>query len=458
MHAPTTSDPRAPVGDHVEISISVRRATRFVWAGYGTAAVLLIGLQRLCAGSSIAAVRRLTSLERSDGITSWVVASLALVVALAAWLVFVAVRGKVAGRGRGWGFVAVLASLVAFDRGTRVVVLVAVVEQDSSGRVPESGWLLLWAVAGLVAMVFAWRDSRHRRTRLWLTIAGCGFVAAGLLDLAGSDGELAGSAEVLCVGAGLTAALASLLARLSSEGSIEFTLTRAGGRRFLRTLAGGAIAIFLMLYGLEYLTGGPSTNSVVKAYFNPANEASLASWVATTQTFLFALTLWLIGWVTRGRGSVRARGWLILAAAFTYVSFDDGSMFHERVATIVNAATDSFGQGSLVGRFPSYTWQFVFLPVLAAVAVFALLFLWTELKRPALRALLLAGLACFSLAIGLDYIEGLRRAEESAEFRHRSKVIEETLEMLGMTLLWVSVLAHATANVASIRLRFPSAR
>ena len=213
-----------------------------------------------------------------------------------------------------------------------------------------------------------------------------------------------------------------------------------------------AIALFIALGVFDFwLETRDGVNPVFRRYFNPASEASLSSWLATTQSLLLALTAW-VGWrLARDRGSVRARGWLILAVSFTYLSLDDGAMVHERVATILNVSV------GWIERFPSYTWQFVYLPLLAMLGAFVVLFLWTTLTTRLQRGLILAGLACLVFAVGLDYIEGLQRVGESLAFRHGSKVIEETVELIGVHLIWVAVLAHELLGQEPLRIRVVSA-
>jgi len=443
------------VSPPIELTIPVRRTACWIALGYAGTAVLLIALERFYAGSEIAAVRRLTSLRRTDGLASWVVASLAVVVVLAAWMVFLSARRSGRRGTTGWAFVTAAAVAVAIDRGTRITVLLAVVEQTSFGKLPVRVWFLPWSLAGLLVFVFMWRKSRCGRG--WLGVAAASFLASGILEFVFIDSDAAGSAAVLCVGAGLAATLIALLQELASDADpIEWSLSPAGRKRLLVRLSTIALTTFAVLFALDFFlnVGEPDASAVVRRYFNPASEASLASWVATTQTLLFALTLWLVFWTARIREPGRARGWFVLATGFTYLSLDDGAMVHERVATIVNATADAIAPAGLVERFPSYTWQFVFLPLLGMLAAFVVIFLWGTLRRPSLRASMLAGLMCLGLAVGLDYLEGLHRVEESEAYRHLSKVAEETIEMLGIFLLWISVLAHATAATPAMRLRF----
>ena len=133
----------------------------------------------------------------------------------------------------------------------------------------------------------------------------------------------------------------------------------------------------------------------------------------------------------------------------------------------------------LLDAFPSYAWQIVVLPFFVVAGVFLAVFLWRELRRRRARVLVALALTCFVVAVGLDFFEGLdadhpwniytRITEavdfgDSTEYRfrrtaydtlgHFSKSIEEFLEMLGNTLLWVVFLQHLSGLARDLRIRF----
>lgn len=261
--------------------------------------------------------------------------------------------------------------------------------------------------------------------------------------------------------------------------------------RLVRTVLGVCITAELAFVLLDYHVnyGGPDNIGALRRLANIAREDSLASWFGTTQTLLIAMTLWAIVVVIRRRTSDRRRraGWLVLASFFSFMAVDDGSLLHERVGTAFSeihsvdaddAAPTSLG-GRVVEAFPSYTWQIVVLPWLVVLGLFLLGFLWWELDRPWDRLVVALALAGLSIAVGLDFFEGLEpdhpwnpysRIRESIELdsytvlrfrhdayetlRHFSKSIEEFLEMLSGTLLW-SVFLRTLARVTpDTRIRF----
>src|SRR4029079_1479108 len=84
----------------------------------------------------------------------------------------------------------------------------------------------------------------------------------------------------------------------------------------------------------------------------------------------------------RARSRWRSLGWAVVAAFFTYMAIDDGTQFHERIGTAVSVMHRRGAgpqSGDLFAAFPSYAWQIVFVPGLALLGAFTLLFLGHEI-------------------------------------------------------------------------------
>ena len=224
--------------------------------------------------------------------------------------------------------------------------------------------------------------------------------------------------------------------------------------------------------------------SSIRRLFNTTREDGMASWFAVTQTVMVALTLWLIFVTARQQPGSRWRhaGWLVLALFFTYMAIDDGSSLHERLGrafvTIQESGPEDSWGAALLDIFPSYAWQVCFLPFFGALGLFTFVFLWRELNETYSRVLVAAAMACLVLAVGLDFVEGLdpehrwnvyTRLSEGFGWeglttrgydtpyevlRHFSKSIEESIEMLAMTILWIVFLRHWIRSAGDLRVRF----
>ena len=216
-----------------------------------------------------------------------------------------------------------------------------------------------------------------------------------------------------------------------------------------------------------------SSHGSIRRLFNITREDALPSFFAVTQTVLVSMTLWLIVALMRGRDGVRrvTIGWVVLAIFFTFMAIDDGSKLHERVGSAFKAATqmgESAGaerRGQIWKLYPSYAWQVVFGPLYMALGVFMVVFLWRVLDSFDQRVVVVAALACFVAAVGLDFIEGIDGAHEKVAkqwsarryvVRHYSKSLEEFLEMFGTTLLLAVFLNHIARIAPRIEIRFSS--
>ncbi len=213
-------------------------------------------------------------------------------------------------------------------------------------------------------------------------------------------------------------------------------------------------SLFLFLLSLELLFVlldivfnyfGLIPNGSIQRLFNIAREDSLQAWVAGVQTVCVGLVVWLIFAKTRGRA------WAAIAAFFTYLGVDDGAKIHERIGTAVKDFSSARVPASEALLETSYTWQFVFGPFFISMGLFILWFMWRELREPVLRWLIFAALACYGLAVGIDFVEGMPGAYAAlGEYlglttkftSHFGRVIEEFLELLGSSLFLVTFLKH----------------
>ena len=247
-------------------------------------------------------------------------------------------------------------------------------------------------------------------------------------------------------------------------------------------VAGVLVEIALVVLDYHVNFGSAVDIGAIRRLFNIAREDGLASWLATTQTLLIALTLWLIYVSVRHRPGLhwKARAWLVLALFFSYMAVDDGAQLHERLGTAMEDWREASGAHDLS---PSYEWQVLFLPVFGLLGLFLLGFLWRELATRSSRTILVASLACIAVAVGLDFVEGLAsehpwnlytKAADSFDLdpwtmerfgepgyetlRHFSKSAEEFLEMLAHTLLWFLLLRHLPDTAGAFHASFRPAR
>lgn len=234
-----------------------------------------------------------------------------------------------------------------------------------------------------------------------------------------------------------------------------------------------AIEVFFVLgdaiINVERLTDlGP-----IRRFFNITREDGVASWFGVTQTWMLGLTAAFLYVLVRVEGAERWRrvGWAIIAIFLLYMAMDDGSKFHERVGSAVKEiikGDDASDDSRQIGFFPSYTWQLVFLPIFGAFGLFIVWFLNKELRVARDKLMVVSAVGLLVLAVVADFFEGLEMDHpinlhgwikqtwdlSTYQVRHYSKSIEEFMEMLAMTFLWIVFLRHLTRIAPAIQLRF----
>lgn len=262
---------------------------------------------------------------------------------------------------------------------------------------------------------------------------------------------------------------------LSSDRTIVAVLSsRVIGLLFLGLICA---EVFFVLADHFINVGRLTDSGPIRRFFNITREDGIASWFAVIQTWMLGLTCGLLYLVARNQVGRRWRrvGWLVLCLFFFYMSMDDGAEFHERIGSSVKAMVlgEQAADGSrAIGIFPSYTWQLVFLPVFGAFGLFMLWFLNRELDRGVDKLLVLSAIGLLVLAVVADFFEGLDNDQHAlnlyarlqvywdisaSRLLHYSKSVEEFLEMLAMSVLWLVFLRHLVrvAPVLELRLGGP---
>ena len=188
-------------------------------------------------------------------------------------------------------------------------------------------------------------------------------------------------------------------------------------------------------------------------------ESNLPTWYSSTQELLVALFAYIVYTARRqqGAGVITSLAWLGIALFFFYIAVDDTSRIHERLGTVMHHSAEDTKAGGIwevLRDFHSYTWQILFMPFFASVGVLMTIFLYREFGSRRLFIYFGAGITCYAIAVGLDYLDGLRHTYDAMmvqtdlskdELRHLSRAYEEFLEMFGTTLILVSFLRHWAA-------------
>ena len=195
----------------------------------------------------------------------------------------------------------------------------------------------------------------------------------------------------------------------------------------------------------------------IQRLVNITKDDGLPNWFSSIQLLAIAIVLWIIMFVLLYskpniiRKKTEKIGWGISALFFTYLAVDDGSMLHESVGTAFRNSIEARHEHSpsvisnLFDVFPSYGWQFVFVPIFGLIAIFMLFFLFKNLKTKNQMILIVLGFSCFVASVFIDFFEELDVSvydgiisffnTDLDTVEHFSRLIEELFEMVGNTFL-----------------------
>jgi len=204
----------------------------------------------------------------------------------------------------------------------------------------------------------------------------------------------------------------------------------------------------------------------IRRIWNIARENSIPTWFSSMQAQVLGITVFLIAIVQKnGISRLKFWGWILVGMFFLWIGIDDFAEIHEKLGDAFERMFDKSDKewGGVIGfllKNPSYAWHAFVAPIFALCGLIILLFLWTAFWQLNLTRYLILGFGCWIIAQGIDFTEGLdniddfylwikeRFAFESKYgVSHTFKVVEEVLEMLGTTLLWIGFL-HYFAIVA----------
>lgn len=215
----------------------------------------------------------------------------------------------------------------------------------------------------------------------------------------------------------------------------------------------------------------------LRRFLNITREDSLGNWFSSTLILFTSLMLWAITVVHAHDAQIRrARvwSWFLIASFFSYMAVDDATKFHERLATAIkdfserspaNVASGMWTQW--LDMFPSYLWQLFLMPIFATMGIYMFYFLRREFKRRRLFAYIFLALSCYAVAVGLDFVEGMKSFPlqvwaqawglATENLVHYFKAVEESLENLGTIFFLMAFMGHlfAMSSHISISLRKP---
>jgi len=193
----------------------------------------------------------------------------------------------------------------------------------------------------------------------------------------------------------------------------------------------------------------------LRVLFDITLEANVPTWYSSLIALCAGLAgLLIVEYYYLLKQHSKTAIWLLISLFFVYMSVDDTSQFHERVATVWagHAKTiENSTASNLINNFESYYWQLLFLPLFSAIGLTMLYVIKTEFKVKQAQLFFIAGLSCFVFAVTLDYVDGVdsyyeyvieKTAVNFQALEHFSRAIEEMIEMIGLGFILSALLLH----------------
>lgn len=233
---------------------------------------------------------------------------------------------------------------------------------------------------------------------------------------------------------------------------LHYNLGPRSATRLLYVLLGAEASLVLGDYLFHCREWIPIV--LVQDLFNLTLEQNFGTLFSCSLSFLASLVLYLIFVSVPPNPNWKKCGWGLLSLFFLYLSIDDLLGIHETMGTNLQEQVDLKNAPMIaswaMAQFQSYPWQLVLGPFLGVMAIVIAIMLWTAIRSPRLRLLGGLALACYVMAVGMDYTEGTDLQTRLAThlsldiegFLHFCKVAEEWLEMVGTTLFLGTFLYH----------------
>ncbi|MBP1805381.1 hypothetical protein [Rubellimicrobium aerolatum] len=218
----------------------------------------------------------------------------------------------------------------------------------------------------------------------------------------------------------------------------------AGARRIVWGASAAVIAVGA-IHALLVGFGGLDPDADGMKYLDLDDEQTLVSFYSTGLMLLGSLAALALGLAARAAArsaaSAQAPYWLLLAAMMAFMALDESVSLHEHSSYSVRAAglaPDIFAWGS---------WVVIGIPVVLAVGLAFLRFLWM-LDRGTAARLVLAGAIFVGGSIGMEIVSSvLVFNEASPGFYRIATIFEEGGEILGVTLFVATLLGLLRVTV-----------
>jgi hypothetical protein len=182
-------------------------------------------------------------------------------------------------------------------------------------------------------------------------------------------------------------------------------------------------------------------------FFDMGSEANVPTYWSALLLLAAGGLLLLAADHARRSGAGFVAHWRFLGAGFLFMSLDEAAQVHERI--IARVWGELFGRGEGITY---YVWCLPVIPVVLLVGIAYLRFLRHLPRRTG--ALVVASAALFlGGALGFEMIESVLVSSGRAAWLGLSQLVEESLEMAGVSLFLYAVTGYLAERGASVLVR-----
>jgi hypothetical protein len=244
----------------------------------------------------------------------------------------------------------------------------------------------------------------------------------------------------------------------SKIGDSDLAMRLRAFQRWVIALLLTSEAVLAILHATVVWETERTFSRTVYSLFHVDREANLPTWFSSSQLALLGLSFLSIFLLELRLRPGRRKNlvWLACAGAMFFLSADEASTIHERLGTLFMRIIEAADENSLLHilvRFPSYYWAVIYAPFAIPLGILMGRFVCRELKDTCRFAI--AGLVLFFIgSIGLDYLEGAYGLPKhkgiaitlfNRWWAFDIGLVEELMEMVGVTLVIAAVLPRALA-------------
>ncbi|RYE10863.1 MAG: hypothetical protein EOP22_02995 [Hyphomicrobiales bacterium] len=202
-------------------------------------------------------------------------------------------------------------------------------------------------------------------------------------------------------------------------------------------------SIVLTLGFLREIIGalqGLQTSQITFFYLALNSEVSLPTWWSSLLLATAGILMIICSYAERAGAHRTWLGWRVLGIGFLYASLDEAAALHEWFGEGFKWLPDSTGA-------LNFRWVVVGIPIVIAVGLLFLPFLFRLPRRTAMR-LVVAGAVFVGGALGVEMISAMVDFAEGRSFTYQLLMAcEEAMEMIGVILGIRAVLLHIDATL-----------